>query len=129
MAYEQNLVCFNTVGSEESWTLATYEKHDGYKAWRKVLAGDVRGAVRDYRKVLDRQPDLAAAHARGGQGHAPPAALPVDQERDADILELDLVLAEVPQHDALVEDFFLMTTEVTNEQYHVYVKATGARPP
>jgi len=39
MAYEQNLVCFNTFGAEESWTLATYEKHDGYKAWRKVLAG------------------------------------------------------------------------------------------
>lgn len=39
MAHEQNLVCFNTFGSEESWTLAAYEKHDGYKAWRKILAG------------------------------------------------------------------------------------------
>jgi NADH-quinone oxidoreductase subunit F len=39
MAHDQNLVCFNTFGSEESWTLATYEKHDGYKAWRKILAG------------------------------------------------------------------------------------------
>ncbi len=38
MAYEQNLVCFNTLGSDESWTLPVYEKHDGYKAWRKILA-------------------------------------------------------------------------------------------
>jgi len=41
MAYEQNLVCFNTFGSDESWTLATYEKHDGYEAWRKILAGEM----------------------------------------------------------------------------------------
>jgi NADH-quinone oxidoreductase subunit F len=41
MAYEQNLVCFNTFGSDESWTLATYEKHDGYKAWRRVLSGQL----------------------------------------------------------------------------------------
>jgi NADH-quinone oxidoreductase subunit F len=39
MAYEQNLVCFNTFGSDESWTLPVYEKHDGYIAWRKILAG------------------------------------------------------------------------------------------
>jgi NADH-quinone oxidoreductase subunit F len=39
MAYEQNLVCFNTFGAPESWTLKTYEKHDGYKAWRDILAG------------------------------------------------------------------------------------------
>jgi NADH-quinone oxidoreductase subunit F len=35
----QNLVCFNTFGAEESWSLETYEKHDGYNAWRKILAG------------------------------------------------------------------------------------------
>lgn len=47
------------------------------KAWRKVLAGDVEGAVRDYRKVLDRRPGLASAetglayaHLRGGQAQA-----------------------------------------------------------
>jgi tetratricopeptide (TPR) repeat protein len=47
------------------------------KAWRKVLAGDVTGAVRDYGKVLDRRPGLAAAetglayaHLRGGQAQA-----------------------------------------------------------
>jgi NADH-quinone oxidoreductase subunit F len=36
-----NLVCFNTFGSDESWSLATYEKHDGYQAWRKILAGEM----------------------------------------------------------------------------------------
>ncbi len=37
----QNLVCFNTFGDDESWSLATYEKHDGYKAWRKILDGNM----------------------------------------------------------------------------------------
>ncbi len=41
MAYEQNLVCFKTFGSEQSWSLATYEQHDGYQTWRKVLAGEL----------------------------------------------------------------------------------------
>ncbi len=41
MAYEQNLVCFNTFGHERSWSLETYEKLDGYKAWRKILAGEL----------------------------------------------------------------------------------------
>lgn len=41
MDYPQNLVCFNTFGDEESWSLKTYEKHDGYKAWRKILAGEL----------------------------------------------------------------------------------------
>ncbi len=40
MAYEQNLVTFNTFGEKEPWTLESYEKHDGYKAWRSVLAGE-----------------------------------------------------------------------------------------
>ncbi len=39
--YEQNLVCFNTLGSDESWTLKTYEAHDGYSAWRRILAGEL----------------------------------------------------------------------------------------
>ena len=41
MDYPQNLVCFNTFGDEDSWSLKTYEKHDGYKAWRKILAGEM----------------------------------------------------------------------------------------
>ena len=41
MDYPQNLACFNTFGEEESWTLATYERLDGYKAWRRILAGEL----------------------------------------------------------------------------------------
>jgi formylglycine-generating enzyme required for sulfatase activity len=37
--------------------------------------------------------------------------------------------AETPRHEADVAGFWLMTTEVTNEQYAAYVRATGARPP
>jgi formylglycine-generating enzyme required for sulfatase activity len=36
---------------------------------------------------------------------------------------------ETPRHTASVEDFFLMVTEVTHEQYAAYVRATGAKPP
>ena len=39
MAYEHNLVCFNTFDEDESWTLSTYEKKGGYESWRKILAG------------------------------------------------------------------------------------------
>ena len=38
---QHNLVCFNTFGADESWSLKTYEKHDGYKAWRMILAGEM----------------------------------------------------------------------------------------
>ena len=41
MAFEQNLICFSTFGSDESWTLETYERQGGYEAWRKVLAGQL----------------------------------------------------------------------------------------
>ena len=62
MAYEQNLVCFNTLGSEESWTLATYEKHDGYKAWRRVLAGELSPA-----DLID-EVKASGLRGRGGAG-------------------------------------------------------------
>ena len=41
MEYAQNLACFNTFGEKDSWTLATYERLDGYKAWRRILAGEL----------------------------------------------------------------------------------------
>ena len=41
MQLQHNLVCFSTFGSERSWTMATYEQHDGYQAWRKILAGEM----------------------------------------------------------------------------------------
>jgi NADH-quinone oxidoreductase subunit F len=42
MAYEQNLVCFTTLGQERSWSMETYEKNDGYQSWRKILAGKLK---------------------------------------------------------------------------------------
>ena len=62
MSYEQNLVCFNTFGSDESWTLATYEKHDGYKAWRKVLAGEMTPE-----QIID-EVKASGLRGRGGAG-------------------------------------------------------------
>ena len=62
MVYEQNLVCFNTLGSDESWTMATYEKHDGYKAWRKVLAGELNPG-----EIID-EVKASGLRGRGGAG-------------------------------------------------------------
>ena len=36
---QHNLTCFNTFGEDESWSLKTYKKYDGYKAWDKILSG------------------------------------------------------------------------------------------
>ena len=36
---QHNLTGFSTFGEKESWSLKTYKKHDGYKAWQKILAG------------------------------------------------------------------------------------------
>jgi NADH-quinone oxidoreductase subunit F len=62
MAYEQNLVCFNTLGSDESWTLATYEKHDGYQTWRRVLAGELTPD-----EIID-EVKASGLRGRGGAG-------------------------------------------------------------
>ena len=32
-------VCFNTFGEDEPWIYDAYLKHDGYKAWQKILDG------------------------------------------------------------------------------------------
>jgi formylglycine-generating enzyme required for sulfatase activity len=37
--------------------------------------------------------------------------------------------AETPRHEVVVDSFWLGATEVTNEQYAAYVRATGSRPP
>ena len=39
------------------------------------------------------------------------------------------IAGETPQHTVKVADFYLMPTEVTQEQYGVFVRATGAKPP
>jgi NADH-quinone oxidoreductase subunit F len=78
MTYEQNLVCFNTFGSDEPWTLATYEKHDGYKAWRKVLAGKLSPE-----EIID---EVKASGLRGRGGAGFPTGLKWSfMPRDADV--------------------------------------------
>ncbi len=62
MAYEQNLVCFNTFGEKESWTFATYKKHGGYEAWNKVLAGELTPE-----QVID-EVKASGLRGRGGAG-------------------------------------------------------------
>lgn len=41
----------------------------------------------------------------------------------------DFLVAETPLFTKELDDFFLMPTEVTNEQFAAYVEATGAKPP
>lgn len=62
MAYKENLVCFNTFGAERSWTLATYEKFDGYKAWRRILAGELKPDA-----IID-EVKASGLRGRGGAG-------------------------------------------------------------
>jgi NADH-quinone oxidoreductase subunit F len=62
MELKQNLVCFSTFGEESSWTMATYEKHGGYEAWRRILAGELtQDAVIDEVKA-------SGLRGRGGAG-------------------------------------------------------------
>jgi NADH-quinone oxidoreductase subunit F len=60
--YEQNLVCFQTLGHEQPWTLTTYRGLGGYEAWEKVLAG---GMTRD--QVIDTV-KASGLRGRGGAG-------------------------------------------------------------
>jgi NADH-quinone oxidoreductase subunit F len=62
MEIKQNLVCFNTFGEEKPWTMATYEKHDGYKAWRRVLAGELTP------EQLIEEVKASGLRGRGGAG-------------------------------------------------------------
>jgi NADH-quinone oxidoreductase subunit F len=62
MAYQQNLVCFNTLGSKDPHTLETYTAHGGYEAWRRILAGELkRGEIIDEVKA-------SGLRGRGGAG-------------------------------------------------------------
>jgi len=59
---QQNLVCFNTLGADKSWSLKTYEEYDGYKAWRKILAGKMSPE-----EVIEEVKD-SGLRGRGGAG-------------------------------------------------------------
>ena len=40
-SFEQNLVCFQTLGNDEPYSLATYLNTGGYEAWKSILAGEL----------------------------------------------------------------------------------------
>lgn len=62
MAHEQNLACFSTFGSAESWSLKTYKKHGGYEVWKKVLAGKLSPE-----QIIDEVKE-SGLRGRGGAG-------------------------------------------------------------
>jgi NADH-quinone oxidoreductase subunit F len=37
--YQENLVCFQTLGETTPWSLETYRRLGGYKAWQDIIAG------------------------------------------------------------------------------------------
>ncbi len=75
---KQNLVCFNTFGEKDSWSFATYEKFDGSKAWRKILAGKLT------REQVIEEVKASGLRGRGGAGF--PTGLKWSfMPRDADV--------------------------------------------
>lgn len=62
MKYEQNLVCFNTFGQDLPYSIQTYEKNDGYQAWRKILEGGMTPG-----EVID-EVKASGLRGRGGAG-------------------------------------------------------------
>ncbi|MGB5245884.1 MAG: NADH-quinone oxidoreductase subunit NuoF [Woeseia sp.] len=62
MAFEKNLVCWNTFDSPESWTLKTYEAHGGYESWRRILKGELTPE-----QIID-EVKASGLRGRGGAG-------------------------------------------------------------
>ena len=66
--YEQNLVCFNTFGEDESWTLETYLKYDGYQAWQKIVDGKMTPEQTDRIGAAIATSMLTGSYRRGFDG-------------------------------------------------------------
>ncbi len=59
---QRNLVCFETLGQDQPWSLATYRKLGGYESWQRILAGKLtREQVIDTVKA-------SGLRGRGGAG-------------------------------------------------------------
>jgi NADH-quinone oxidoreductase subunit F len=59
---QQNLVCFETLGHEQPWSLETYRKLGGYQAWEQVLAGKLT------REQIIETVKASGLRGRGGAG-------------------------------------------------------------
>jgi NADH-quinone oxidoreductase subunit F len=61
-SYEQNMVCFKTLGTDEPSSLARYVEVGGYEAWKRILAGELSP-----QEVVDKV-KLSGLRGRGGAG-------------------------------------------------------------
>lgn len=61
-AHTTNQVCYATLGHDEPWSMATYEKLGGYQAWKKILAGELTPE-----QVID-EVKASGLRGRGGAG-------------------------------------------------------------
>lgn len=78
------------------------------------------------------QPPPGLVKIEGGNttiGSTPKEITEILDERASLRVNARALDAETPQHKVRVGDFFLMVTELTNEQYRAFVAATGQRPP
>ncbi len=62
MSMRLDEMCFATRGSEQPWSLATYEAHGGYQAWREILT------QRPGRREIVEKIKQSGLRGRGGAG-------------------------------------------------------------
>jgi NADH-quinone oxidoreductase subunit F len=62
MEIRKNLVCFSTFGEVTPWTMQSYEKHGGYEAWRRILAGELT------QEAVVEEVKASGLRGRGGAG-------------------------------------------------------------
>lgn len=62
MTYLMNQVCLNTLGTEQPWTLETYQAKGGYQVWEEILAGKLSPA-----EIIEKL-KISGLRGRGGAG-------------------------------------------------------------
>lgn len=74
-------------------------------------------------------PPPGTVFIQGGSTYIGTEKAEVEKAAEENAARASNLACETPMHQRSVDSFFLGVTEVTNEQYAEYVKATGARPP